>query len=70
MAEAFALPLRPSATGTLLFEFSYLRDKADNHRFPTVADAGFIHLFRPAREVPPDSAKRRSADSSTATPGV
>lgn len=58
MAEALALPLR--ATDTILIELSYSTDRVQNHRFPTVADAGLIHLFRPAREVPPDPGKRRT----------
>jgi hypothetical protein len=60
MAEALALPLPSRATSTILLELSYPRDKVSNHRFPTVADAGLIHLFRPARDVPPDPKKRRT----------
>ena len=58
MADALALPVRTA--GTILLEFAYAMNKVSNHRFPTVADAGLIHLFRPAPEVAPDPAKRRT----------
>jgi hypothetical protein len=58
MADALALPQR--SPGTILYELSYATDKVEGHRFPTVADAGPIHLFRPAREVPPDPNRRRT----------
>jgi hypothetical protein len=60
LAQALALPLPPRPSGTLLFELAYPAAKVSNHRFPTVADAGLIHLFRPAREVPPDPSRKRT----------
>jgi hypothetical protein len=56
MAEALALS--PRAGDDLLIELAYPTDKVENHRFPTVADAGLMHAFRPAREVPPDPGRR------------
>ena len=56
LADALALPvlLRVGAGEEILFEFSYQRDSVRGYRFPTVADAGWFHLFRPAPEVAPE----------------
>ena len=56
MVDSLALPLGPSKNEILL-EFSYTADSVTNHRFPTVADAGWIPEFQPASEVEPDSAR-------------
>lgn len=62
LADALALPvlLRVGAGEEILFEFSYQRDSVQGYRFPTVADAGRIHLFQPAPEVAPDLAERHT----------
>lgn len=55
LADALALPvlLRVGAGEEILFELSYQRDSVQGYRFPTVADAGWFHLFQPAPEVAP-----------------
>jgi hypothetical protein len=60
MAAALALPRRPRTEGEILVEFSYSTDSVTNHRFPTVADAGWIQEFQPAPEEEPDSARRET----------
>jgi hypothetical protein len=62
MADALALPivLRVGAGNQILFEFSYRRDDVLNHRFPTVADAEFCHLFQPAPELIPTASDRHT----------
>lgn len=57
MSEALALPFWGNArTGDeLLIELSYPAGEVSETRFPTVADAGLMHLFRPAPEVEPTS---------------
>jgi len=62
LADALALPvlLRVGAGEEILFEFSYQRDSVRGYRFPTVADAGWFHLFQPAPEVAPDPAERHT----------
>jgi hypothetical protein len=62
MAEVLALPicLRVGAGDQILFELSYDRDVVANYRFPTVADAGFMHLFRPAEELQPAASDTNS----------
>ncbi|MBW8875455.1 MAG: hypothetical protein JF614_10880 [Acidobacteria bacterium] len=56
MAEALALPRGPLKDEFLL-EFSYPTDSVTNHRFPTVAEAGWVPEFQPALEVRPDPAR-------------
>jgi hypothetical protein len=60
MVEALALPPPVRSADRILIEFAYDRDAVQNHRFPTVADAGLTHQFRPAPEAAPDPAKRRT----------
>jgi hypothetical protein len=62
LADALALPVlvRVGAGEEILFEFSYQRDSVQGHRFPTVADVGWFHLFQPAPEVAPDPAERHT----------
>jgi hypothetical protein len=60
MAAALALPRRPRIEEEILVEFSYSTDSVSNHRFPTVADAGWIQEFQPAPEVEPDPARRET----------
>lgn len=56
LSRALALPFWPGprTKQEILFELSYPTDAVDGLRFPTVADAGWIHLFRPAAEEVPD----------------
>jgi hypothetical protein len=58
MSEALALPVAAAGLrrDEILYEFAYATDSVDNHRFPTVADAGRSHLFEPAPEVEPEPA--------------
>ena len=58
MTKALALPFwqRARTADEILVELSYPTAAVSNTRFPTVADAGWIHLFRPA----PESEPRRS----------
>lgn len=62
LADALALPvlLRVGAGEEILFELSYQRDLVQGYRFPTVADAGWLHLFQPAPEVAPNPAERHT----------
>ncbi len=55
MSKALALPFWQRArTGEeILVELSYPTAAVNNIRFPTVADVGWIHLFRPAQEREP-----------------
>ncbi|MFY9824724.1 MAG: hypothetical protein WAM82_25325 [Thermoanaerobaculia bacterium] len=61
MSRALALPLWqwPHSEVELL-ELAYPTDAVDGYRFPTVADAVWIHLFRPAPEEAPDSGRPAS----------
>jgi hypothetical protein len=56
LSRALALPLwqSPRTGMEILFELSYATDDVEDHRFPTVADARWLHLFRPAPEQEPD----------------
>lgn len=60
LSQALTLPIwsAPGVGGDdhLLVELSYPASAIPETRFPTVADAGLIHLFRPAPEVRPDPA--------------
>jgi hypothetical protein len=55
MAEALALPilLSDSHREVFLYELTYATDAVSNCRYPTVADAGTIHLFEPCPDIPP-----------------
>lgn len=55
MAAALALECatRPSLPYEALYEFSYAKAAVSDFRFPTVADAGSHHLFKPAKEIRP-----------------
>lgn len=55
MAQALGLPVRPGRE-EILIEVSYSTDSVRNHRFPTIADAGWTHEFQPSSEVAPDPA--------------
>jgi hypothetical protein len=55
LAQALALPVRSS--DKILIEYSYPTDSVGNHRFPTVADVGWMHEFQPAPELAPDSSR-------------
>jgi hypothetical protein len=57
LAEALALPclVEPRTADELLIELSYPTRAVGEMRFPTVADAGLVHLFRPAPEIEPSS---------------
>lgn len=57
MSQALALPLwqAPRSGLELLIELAYATDTVGGYRFPTVADAGWIHLFQPSSEDAPDS---------------
>jgi hypothetical protein len=59
LSRALSLPLwqGPRSGIEILVEMSYPTDAVADHRFPTVADAGWIHLFRPAPEEEPDSGR-------------
>jgi hypothetical protein len=59
MSQALALPLwqAPRSGLEILIELAYATDMVGDYRFPTVADAGWIHLFQPSSEEAPDSAK-------------
>jgi hypothetical protein len=58
MTQALALrvSVRVLSGEQILFEFTYPTDSVENHRFPTVADAGSWHLFEPAGETEPNPA--------------
>ncbi len=58
LSQALALPFwgRPRAGDEILVELTYRTDDVADHRFPTVADAGWGHLFSPASETAPDDA--------------
>ena len=53
LSEALALPLWPGADDALLIELSYPTGAVTESRFPTVADVGLVHLFRPAPDIEP-----------------
>jgi hypothetical protein len=53
LAQALALPVQPGRK-EILMEFTYPTDSVANHRFPTVADAGWAHEFQPAPDAAPD----------------
>jgi|GEM_PF-1633086 len=60
MADALAHPVLITLTASsdeILYELSYPRDAVRDHRFPTIADAEWFHLFKPAPECKPDVAK-------------
>lgn len=59
MAEALALPVRPRRE-EILVELTYEVGSVSNHRFPTVADAGWTHEFQPALEVEPNDGHPKS----------
>jgi hypothetical protein len=52
LSKALALPFwqRPRTTEEILFELSYQTEAVPDHRFPTVAEAGWHPLFQPAEE--------------------
>jgi hypothetical protein len=60
MAAALALPPGPRVKEKILVEFSYPTGSVSNHRFPTVADAGWVEEFQPAPEVEPDPVRREN----------
>jgi hypothetical protein len=55
LSEALALPFwgMPRTTDELLIELSYPTGGVTETRFATVADAGLMHLFRPAHDLEP-----------------
>jgi hypothetical protein len=59
LSRALALPLwqGPRTKQEILFELSYPTDAVTNHRFPTVADAGWLYLFQPAPEEAPQKSR-------------
>ncbi|HEX4960690.1 MAG TPA: hypothetical protein VF173_07610 [Thermoanaerobaculia bacterium] len=61
LSRALALPLwQRLRTNEILFEMAYPTDAVDGHKFPTVADAGWVHLFRPASEEASDGGRPSS----------
>ena len=56
LSRALALPLwqRRREDLTILIELTYPTDAVEDHRFPTVADSGWIQYFRPAPEEVPN----------------
>jgi hypothetical protein len=61
MSRALALPLWQWPHSRLeLLELAYPTDAVEGYRFPTIADAGWVHLFRPAPEEAPDSERPAS----------
>jgi hypothetical protein len=62
LADALALPFlgEPRTADEMLIELSYPTRAVVETRFPTVADAGLAHLFRPAPEVEPSPAEPRT----------
>jgi hypothetical protein len=60
LAEALALPFwaGPRAGDELLIELGYPAAAVSETRFPTIADAGLMHLFRPAPEMAPRAGQR------------
>jgi hypothetical protein len=57
LSEALALPFwgENRTSEAILIELSYPTGAVNETRFATVADAGLMHLFRPAPEVEPSS---------------
>jgi hypothetical protein len=55
VANALALPLTlfDDRDEMFLYEFRYLTASVSGYRFPTIADAGLAHLFRPADDIVP-----------------
>jgi hypothetical protein len=62
LSKALALPFwkRPRTTEEILFELSYQTEAVPDHRFPTVAEAGWHSLFQPADERLPDESDPRT----------
>ena len=59
----------PRSKIEILVEMSYPTDAVTDCRFPTAADAGWIHLFRPAPEEEPDSGRLETCCGWTAPLG-
>ena len=59
LSQALSLSFwqNPRREMELLVEFAYPTDAVQNHRFPTVANAGWGCLFRPAPEETPDGTR-------------
>jgi hypothetical protein len=62
VSNALALPLTlfDARDGMFLYELAYDRTSIADIRFPTVADAGTVYLFRPCDDVPPHSEHPRA----------
>jgi hypothetical protein len=62
LTQALALNFwgSPRTRDELVIELSYPTRSITNTRFPTVADVGLSHLFRPAPEVPPSAGKKNT----------
>ena len=62
LSKAMALSIwtRPKTGDECLLEVSYPTDSVNDYRFPTVADAGWGHLFCPAPERPPDVRRQKT----------
>jgi hypothetical protein len=62
LSQALALSFWQNPRGgmELLVELTYPTDAVQNHRFPTIADAGWGCFFHPSPEEPPDGAKSSS----------
>jgi hypothetical protein len=75
-AEALSRPLAlpmwqgPRSKIEILVEMSYPTDAVMDYRFPTAADAGWLHLFRPAPEEEPDDARPETCCGWTAPLGA
>jgi hypothetical protein len=71
LSRALALPLwqGPRSKMEILVEMSYPTDAVADYRFPTAADAGWIHLFHPAPEEEPDSGRPETCCGWTAPLG-
>jgi len=56
VVEAIAHPVvtASSTRDQFLFEFTYFSARVEDHRIPTIADAGWFPMFEPAPESPPD----------------
>jgi hypothetical protein len=62
LSRALALPFwQRLRTGLeILVELAYRTDAVEGYRFPTVADSGWVHLFRPAPDEAPASERSAS----------
>jgi hypothetical protein len=71
LCQALSHPFlqRPGWKPEILVELIYPSDRVSDTRFPTVAEAGWTHLFRPAPEMPPHADRPDSCCGWTAPLG-